>query len=301
MKKICVRLGGGLGNQLFQYYAGELLARKYNRKLILDDRFIATESAHKGRSQLGFIQEGVRGFNLDVTYAKKYPAAIFLPVQKIFDRILVQIKIMGVMNFYGSSIGNQLSELTIPEEQLHFKTIVLKGNFQSLAIVEKAIEQGAPINLTQKVASRIQAPSANELKPIVIHIRLTDYVIDDPTFMLNAAYYEKGLTGLSNTFPTNPIWVFSDDPITAANYLPEKFLERITFFNDPGILSDIEELLLMSQGTAFVISNSTFAFWAALLSKSPHVIAPEPWYKGSVKNPKFTHFTYPNSWIKHEW
>ena len=37
MKKVIVRLGNGLGNQLFTYAAAYSFAKKYNSKLYVDD------------------------------------------------------------------------------------------------------------------------------------------------------------------------------------------------------------------------------------------------------------------------
>ena len=58
--KIIVQLGGGIGNQLFQYYAGQLLAQKLNKQLVLDDRSLKWEYANILRAGLGLSQSGLR-------------------------------------------------------------------------------------------------------------------------------------------------------------------------------------------------------------------------------------------------
>ena len=45
---IYLRLMGGLGNQLFQYAAGRLLAHRRKVELSLDDRYVVRKSQHTG-------------------------------------------------------------------------------------------------------------------------------------------------------------------------------------------------------------------------------------------------------------
>jgi len=44
------------------------------------------------------------------------------------------------------------------------------------------------------------------------------------------------------------------------------------------MLKDTEEFLLLAKSDAFVIPNSTFAWWAAALSCSAFVYAPKRWF-----------------------
>jgi hypothetical protein len=40
---------------------------------------------------------------------------------------------------------------------------------------------------------------------------------------------------------------------------------------------------IMRLGSAYVIANSSFSYWAAMLSRTPNplVIAPKPWFQGA--------------------
>jgi hypothetical protein len=77
------------------------------------------------------------------------------------------------------------------------------------------------------------------------------------------------------------VWVFSDDPASAASTL--RFLEgsRVRWISDySDRLSPEEELILMTFGKAHIIANSTFSWWGAFLSESSmQVIAPEEWFE----------------------
>ena len=41
--------------------------------------------------------------------------------------------------------------------------------------------------------------------------------------------------------------------------------------------SDIDTLFLMTQSSNFVIANSAFSWWGAVLADAKHVIAPSVW------------------------
>jgi hypothetical protein len=71
-----------------------------------------------------------------------------------------------------------------------------------------------------------------------------------------------------------------------------------TVFNDNSIFWDAEALWLLSLCDHFVISNSTFSWWGAYLSRSEDktVIAPETWFGPEIQEP--TQDLYCDDWIK---
>jgi len=93
----------------------------------------------------------------------------------------------------------------------------------------------------------------------------------------------------------NPIWLFSDS--TEATFL-ETFDFIVDKFVDPSFdLTPAETLVLMSKGKAFVISNSSFSWWAAYVaSENSPVIAPSKWFR-SLPDPEDL---IPSNWIRLE-
>jgi len=302
--KVIVQLNGGIGNQLFQFYAAQYLAIKQNKELIIDDSTLKWESANIARSKLGFNQNGLRGLVKDFPFQRKQENRLFFIIHRLVRKFLTLIGVVDEFNFY----FNDLSDLIkLSEIQLQ-KTVILKGSFnlQSSTIVNDALLMGA-----KKIT--VDRPSnlgTSQHPPIIVHVRLTDYVVSDQngnnetlpwSNLIPFEYYEKGITLALQEFPKSPIWLFSDDPDSALEYIPEHFRHKLVFVNDPKKNSDLDDLKLMSQGCAYVIPNSTFGFWAASLSEASLVICPKPWFK-SYPNPSDNiFFDFPKEWTQLDW
>jgi len=293
--KVIVQLGGGIGNQLFQYYAGQLLAQELNKQLVLDDSSLRWEYANILRDGLGLSQSGLRAavpefFSKVIIKNKKINL-----IKKVLRKLLILIGVYKEINLY--SDVHSTEKLIAFSEKSTKRSIILKGTFNSSVIVEKALKLGAR---EIKTIKPLEAGKGFK-KPIVMHVRLTDYVVDDRKKMIPPEYYEKGLSLALKEFPDSPIWLFSDDPETALSYFPEQFKHKLNFVNDPKKNSDWDELQLMSQGSAYVIPNSTFGFWAAFLSEASLVICPKPWFKGYRTPTENVYFDFPANWTQLDW
>jgi hypothetical protein len=91
------------------------------------------------------------------------------------------------------------------------------------------------------------------------------------------------------------VWLFSDDLELAKERASQAGIERI-FTPDVQALSPAEILTLMRFGSGYVISNSTFGWWAAKLSNTSNieVVVPDPWFR-KLEQPENL---IPNDWIK---
>ena len=216
-------------------------------------------------------------------------------VRRIARRFLIFTKIYIVFDF-GAEIDST-SSLNKLNENSTRRTFILKGNMQSSTIVEEALHLGA------KEIRSIYPPTriSNSEKPIVVHIRLTDYMAQFGSSVIPPAYYINGLNFVVNEFPDSPIWLFSDDPESALEFFPDEFTNKLDFVNDPRKNSDWDELQLMSQGCAFVIPNSTFGYWAASLSKASLVVCPSPWLKDYPSPSENFYFDFPIHWTQLAW
>ena len=121
-------------------------------------------------------------------------------------------------------------------------------------------------------------------QPIVVHFRFGDYKFENSFGIPTANYYRNALTQILGENPDSKIWVFSDEEIEARKVFPSELLDRTRWFTDPQ-LSSAETLELMRLGKFYVIANSTFSWWGAVLSKNenPSVICPDIWFKSEAE------------------
>jgi hypothetical protein len=75
------------------------------------------------------------------------------------------------------------------------------------------------------------------------------------------------------------LMIFSDSPDLVPNYVDTDTLKRGVVFKSKEF-SPAQTLFLMSQANNFIISNSTYSWWAAFLSKDINavVVSPNPWF-----------------------
>jgi hypothetical protein len=96
-------------------------------------------------------------------------------------------------------------------------------------------------------------------------------------------YYSKGLSKLIDELPNSEIWLFSNDLEKAKAIFSQWQGKAIRFIEDDWN-STVATFEAMRLGHGYLIANSTFSYWAALLSKFPNpvVIAPSPWFLHST-------------------
>lgn len=133
---------------------------------------------------------------------------------------------------------------------------------------------------------------------VSIHVRRTDYLTNSHVYpSLSIDYYKGALDELDKLgIKDYVVYVFSDDIDWCKDNLD--FVENIYFISG---YNEIVELNMMSECTHHIISNSTFSWWSAYLSKGSDkkIICPNTWFKpcNEIKN-----FIYddliPKEWIK---
>lgn len=153
-------------------------------------------------------------------------------------------------------------------------TQVLQGYFQSsryfqdhAAEIRKLFHPGPAthIKMLKKHGSLlISKPAAT-----VVHIRRGDFLAEPQKFgILTEDWYRQALS----FGEIKDLVVFSDDLAWCRN---QNFLQGATFVDEP---DEVVALHLMSQFRRFVISNSTFSWWAAWLAGSEEVVVPDRWF-----------------------
>lgn len=130
--------------------------------------------------------------------------------------------------------------------------------------------------------------------PIVVHMRLGDYLAESNFGIPSEEYYRIAIHELVLEFPNSKIWLFSDDPVEAQKKFPKELEHKLRIVEE--VDADPAAILeCMRFGVAYVIANSTFSWWGAYLSYSanPAVIFPSPWFQGMDEPIDLT----PDTWI----
>ena len=199
--------------------------------------------------------------------------------------------------YYGRRYRQRVSFIhdTNALHDLRAKSEVCVGYFQSSRFINNLGLENFPVvhpNLSQKGSDLLKL--FDEINPVVVHVRLGDYINNPAMGILGCTYYEKAFEFVSQRV-LNPMWVFTDSEEIVRGYLPNSYLERLEIVNSQD-LSPGELLTCMRKGAFYVISNSTLAWWAAYLrdnSEAP-VIGPEQWFNSVV----YSEELLPQDWIR---
>jgi hypothetical protein len=291
---------GGLGNQLFQLAFA--LSRQQFSKIVFigcsrEVELIARQiliSDHKFDQQIEFVDQ------ISYVHRKMRNLAIRLSSKKFkhehvaLTRRLIQL-FLGAFSVFTPHKGKvHISNGAGFDEKFDFNFTagnhIFIGYFQSHKWVENTLE-AISVSVLELVTKN---PEVSELckefektNPIFVQYRLGDY-LDKKNRKLGAVtqkYIVEGIQFLqSSSISRNTIWVFTNDVDKARSLMVDEHLESVFFVSDQ--FSALETLYLLSQGSRYVISNSTFGWWGAMLSRATHksVISPNPWFQ-SIEEP----------------
>lgn len=287
MRIVVIQLLGGLGNQMFQAAAGLALAERIGGQLFIDTGLLRDHTP--GRHSVN------RRFDL-VLFAREY----------------AEVPIMWRLRHNGHGLGfsgkassrllrvlaplEEVAERRFTWQELELKRasarpLYLQGLWQSwryFAGQEASIREAFKFNQELPEAALPLAVQIRSDKAVALHVRRGDYVTNpkDAAILgfIGLEYYQRAIAKVCSSIDGNPqFFVFSDD------------LEwcRANFYWLPGQVSYVKQksaggrpvhhldFQLLSQANRFVLSNSTFAWWAAWLAQSQdkHIVAPKAWFR----------------------
>lgn len=275
-RKLNVIMAGGLGNQLFQLYAGLDFATKTGRALVLDYSHF-----HKGftKREDKIPEDVLRSISYDVTFSSKTSS------QKV--RVLIDSFSARMMRFFRKQKffkRGQTYEIGYAADFNYAQLNRISGYFQTWRHYSSLIASAyvAGIKLQDPSENfKIWQLKINTEKPVIVHIRRGDYLsLSEKWGLLGYEYFKNAILSLVGQNPSAKILVFSDEPILALQLLDRGFFSNVEYFPSRSLRNDFEELLLMGQSDKIVISNSTFSWWAAQLGQTKNVVAPDKWFRG---------------------
>lgn len=298
---ICVRLMGGLGNQMFQYACGKALAERRQTELLLDCSFLQVKDH--------VADFTVREYELDVfkisakkidsTELSKFnPSFFYLGYYHLSKRIgfLPFIKVTYFLEQkqfkYDKTIETVANKCLLIghwQNERYFKKI------ESLILKDFTFKKPLDQN-NSKMANRIEASNA-----ISIHIRRGDFVNNPNTFkthgLCSLEYYQKAIYYIKQKINNPVFFIFSDEiEWVKKNLTMQDDCEFISGNIDENSYIDMQ---LMSICKHNIIANSTFSWWGAWINKNPTkiVVAPKQWFLNDDLN-KLAKNLIPETWIR---
>lgn len=259
---IIIKIKGGLGNQLFQYSHGRELMITDKKQVIFDTSFFNSNSKDTSRPFLLSkfnIPESIIFINKEENYFKEL-------IQKLYS------KLSGNYGFFQS--------------ELYFKEIE--------SVLRKELTLKIPLSSSaQEFANQITQTQNS----VSIHIRRGDYVSNTSANKHHGTcgleYYKHAISKIKESIESPTFFIFSDD----IEWVKENLhVENAIYVSNP-ILTECEELMLMSYCSHNIIANSTFSWWGAWLNQNPSkiVIAPQKWLNTDIsKQPDII----PSTWIQ---
>lgn len=279
---IHVNIRGNIGNQLFEYACARKLQKKYNKMISLNIYDIK-----KYHPEYKFNLDGYLLNNNVRIDEKKLPFYFYTRtiLLRIFRKIFPNIY-FNFMKKFGcyTWLGNTYKEFPDKEH----KNIYIDGYFQSskyfddirdellLELVPKETKNKKNEELYKKI---------NSTESVCITIRRGDYLSNDiykkKFFVCDDEYFYKSIKRMKEKVPNCTFFIFSDDIEWAKKNL--KINEEIFF--ETGNDTVFEKLRLMSSCKHFILSNSSFSWWAQYLSQNKNkiVLAPSIWYVNQEK------------------
>lgn len=300
-KYVC--LNGGLGNQMFQlafglfvsqsdilYLDGNFGVQRKNSKGQIDlldfnlpqnVRILLNENINFGTRISNYLLRNGIESNKKLDYKRQ-------SISKIFE-IFLSIRYKKKIKLYvAKNVGFDSFE---SDDYNYFI-----GYFQSNNWITKGAvyEQMMKLELLETSSTYDDLKSRiKENENLIMHIRLGDYENESKIGILDSIYFDRAIKIIEGKKSFDYLWLFSDEPEKAIKFISQEYLHKTIVVNQK--LTTPETFDLMRYGNSYIISNSSFSWWASFLKydKNATIVAPKPWFL--TDSPKGI---YSPDWIK---
>lgn len=291
-------LFGGLGNQLFQYFAGQYLANKSDANLKIDSTF--SQFGRSGHSD--WIGDTTLPGNITMSAPRHSFRYLDSLLKRRLRELLARVikgkqRQLKILHQYHSSAPGYDPQV----EQLK-PSVTIVGYFQTWRYFEALKKKGLVPEIEMKRPSAWFLEMTNRIdsqgRVLGIHVRRGDYVGNAEIGSLSMSYYVAATEELRSRGVTwDAVWIFSDDVLLTQNEFKEfsNVKENLVFVEPPLGSHAFESMLLLSRCSSLIIANSTFSWWAATLgNQEKSVVCPSKWF-AELEDPRDL---YPQNWIQ---
>lgn len=281
---------GGMGNQMFQYAVARKLQEQYNMDIICDlDKYsYKGTNATKRKYCLDQFLLSERLHYMHSTYRKALYAAKRSILEKIFNKLSPD-KRFAKMTEAGMYVPTGYFDY-YKESTVRGGTIYVNGLFQAHSYFDEI----QPILKREFKLKRQPSKKVSNLvsdmmqkNSVCIHWRRGDYLSSqyaDSLLICGEKYYKTAMTYIEKHVQKPEYYLFTNS-LDDAEYIKKHihFQYQINYINLmlEQESDDLEDFRLMCSCRHFIISNSTYSWWAQYLSDNPQkiVCAPSVWNK----------------------
>lgn len=262
---VVVKVGDGLGNQMYNYVCGYSVAKHDDDELLLDTSEVDNST---------FRSYGLEQFNIDFTRRESFSNRTVF--HKIYKRIRRSLK-YDVISEPAKGANSLFMEVYRPRR---LRNKYLYGYFQNYHYYETC---KAEIDRQFTPREPFCDGTAHAIEQLLAGNTCSLHIRGGDIPPLPISYYRRAVELVRSKRHGVRFVVFGNERETAEEYM--RLLEDVEhcFIWDMGSFSDFEELFLMKACRSHIISDSTFSRWAALLDEKGGIcVAPEPADGGQI-------------------
>lgn len=253
--KISVLVQGGLGNQLFQIAWANYLARKYQYDVEINLQLLYSQNQHAAINFSQLIGE------MPLLYVSK-DKSIMLDDTLPSKIIRKSLRILGIHSIKNILLHDYdaLTDFESCTKMASYRYQFGYFQFIEAAVFSRDIFLSSIRSIHNEFIKKCESDFF-EYNYVGIHIRRGDFIKSiDPLHLATSINYIKESI---KKFNNRNFIVFSDDIVWCQDKLGE--FDYITYFSGNSAIEDFIGLMCCKD---FILSGSTFSWWAALLSKN---------------------------------
>lgn len=273
---------GGIGNQLFIFFAALQLAEANNCHLVIDP------SQHQFTPDLPFLLD-------QITAAFPQPARESIHLidspSNWISRERLKNSIPCNCSYNQPSFAYDSRIKTVGVGSCIF------GYFQSWKFINQISDTS--MNSLREAISQLSGGAEPPLwssKDIVLHVRRGDFLKPEVRKIhgvLGLDYYFAAINKMQEMGASGAVWVISEEPIKDMDIIEDSLGAPLLQVQSGNLWTDLNNLI---NAPNLVIANSTFSWMGGWLGdRERNVTIPDPWFRTQEMDARDL---YPENWLK---